>query len=206
MHNCVANVNLKMRGIVGLDVGPAQSAYCTLATEGDGFKIGCHEWIDNCELLHRIRGGRFDWYVVILESPQAQDRPLGKLLRDTIWWAARFAEAIDFRTVEWDEAEERDVALWLTGNRNASNAAILQSLKDVFGDKRQVPCAVCNGSGKVAAVVGKLKGRFFNCKECRGRGFTTEQGALHGLNEHERSALACAWWHWKRTQDRKATA
>lgn len=186
-----------MQRLLAIDVGPQQSAYCELH---DG-AIGQHGWLDNDVLLSRIRGNAEPSYVTIIESPQAQDRPLGKMLRDTIWWAARFAEAIDSRGVEWHEAEERDVAFWLTGNRSANNPAILQSLKDVFGDKTQQPCDRCNSTGTVMGIKKPKK-----CPRCNGKNTVTIPSPLSALNEHERSALAAAHWYYMKQQSRKAAS
>ena len=184
--------------ILGIDVGPERSAYCELT---DARTIGRHAWVENSELL--------DFLVcdstghVILESPQAQDRPLGKLLRDTIFWAGRFYECASACGRKVIEAEERDVAFWLTGNRSAGNPAVLQSLKDQFGDRAEIPCAACSMTGQMA---GKRPGTFKQCERCKGEKFVVVAGPLKGMNEHERSALAAAYWYWQRTRERKATA
>ena len=183
--------------LIAIDVGPESSAYCFL----EGGDIGTHAWVENAVMLEVIAASSSYSYTIVLESPQAQDRPLGKQLRDTIWWAGRFAERADACGCELVEAEERDVAFWLTGNRSANNPAILQSLKDAFGDKSEQRCPDCHCSGVEAGVRGPRK-----CSRCNGRKFLTVPGPLKGMNEHERSALAAAWWYWQKSQQQKATA
>lgn len=169
--------------IVGIDIGPERSAYATLS---HGRELGERGWVENAILRDLILGfGR--GMLVALESPQPQDRPLGKLLRDTIIWAGRFIEALEANGVEYREMDERDVALWLCGSRTSSNPAVRQCLIDRFGDKSQQPCAC--GTGRVP---GARDGTTKKCPECHGERFVTEPSALHGFNAHERSALACA--------------
>ena len=185
-----------MSKILAIDIGPEFSAYCRLDS---GNLIRGHNWFGNDAMLTYVREEHGRGSIAVIESPQAQDRPLGKLLRDTIWWAGRFAEALDSTGVEWHEAEERDVALWLTGNRSASNPAILQGLKDVFGDKTKQPCGECGSAGSVRGSRGLKK-----CPACKGNKFLTLPGPLAGMNEHERSALAAAWWYWKKHLEQRA--
>lgn len=184
--------------ILGIDPGPEMTATCCI---DDKANILSPRWIANEMLLTGIREGMADCGTVLIESPQAQDRPLGKQLRDTIWWAGRFAEALDQRGLTWIEAEEYDVRLWLTGNQCGNNAALFAALKQRFGDKQTVKCERCIGGGKIAGSRG-LK----NCQHCKGRGMTTIAGPLAGLNEHVRSALAVAVWHWERTRRERRTA
>lgn len=181
--------------ITAIDVGPGRSAWCELRHGA----IGKHGWIENEAMRHVIADANSS--VIVLESPQAQDRPLGKLLRDTIWWAGRFAERAEIYGYELVEAEERDVAFWLTGNRSAGNPAVLQSLKDAFGDKTEQRCPDCSGSGTEAGVRGPRK-----CSRCAGRKFLNVSGPLKGMNEHERSALAAAYWYFQKNSPRQATA
>ena len=168
--------------IVGVDLGPEFSAYTYL----DGTAIVTHEYCHNRSLLETLRAG-FPHAIVALESPQAQDRPLGKMLRDTIILAGRVIEVLETRSISYKEVDERDVALWLTGNRSATNAAVRQSLLDRYGDKSQQPCADCRSTGKVQGVRGPKK-----CPACKGEKFIRVPGPLSGMNEHERSALAAA--------------
>lgn len=185
-----------MQTILAIDLGPERSAFCYLI---DG-KIGVHDWVDNEVLLSDLCACDPD--AVVLESPQAQNRPLGKLLRDTIIMAGRVIEICYRRKLKLIEADERDVALWLTGNRSAGNPSVLQSLKDIFGEGRERVCNACNGTGVQPGV---RKATTKKCVGCRGRSLVKEPGPLP-TNEHVRSALGAAWWFWKRTQERRDTA
>lgn len=183
--------------LIGIDIGPEHSAFCELL---DG-AIGDHAWLANDKLLAMLRSGHADQLTAVIESPQAQSNPLGKLLRDTVLWCGRFIEAIDNRATPWVESDERDVRLWLCGSRGANNGALLQSLKDHFGDTRQEACGECQSTGQVTGTRGPKQ-----CPCCKGRKFLKVPGPLHGLNEHERSGLAVALRHWQQLEDRRETA
>lgn len=180
--------------ILAIDPGPEYTAFVFV----NGLVIGARGWTKNENVLRHLREGspRADLAkdITIIESPQAQDRPLGKLLRDTILWTGRYIEALDRRLEAYREVDERDVALWLTGNRGANNGAVLQSLKDHFGDTQEKPCYNCDATGRVAGVRTTK-----NCPSCGGKKFLKIPGPLAGLNEHERSCVAAAVY-WQRRE------
>lgn len=176
--------------ILGIDLGPTHSAYVYLS---DGEIIETL-WCENGKLIDLLRSGRLPSRVVALESPQPQDRPLGRLLRDTIVFAGRCIEILESRRANYLEVDERDVALWLTGNPSAGNPAIRQSLLDRYGDKSQQPCSECRSIGHVAGKSGRPK----KCQACKGEKFIRVPGPLAELNEHERSALAAATFVFER--------
>lgn len=182
--------------ILAIDPGPKHSGHAML-TNGQIEKSG---WSLNPQVLLSLRCPPIA-DVVVIESPQAQDRPLGKLLRDTIWWAGRFAEALDRANWDWREAEEPTVRLWLVGNPSASNSALLAALKEHFGNGAEVECHACHGIGKVAGARGDKK-----CTTCKARGTMTMPGPLAGRNEHERSAIAVALWQWQQMSRRREAA
>lgn len=179
---------------LGIDPGYQYTGYCELI---DG-AIGEHGWIPNDTMLGMLRQGYADDATAVIESPQAQDRPLGKQLRDTIWWAGRFVEAIDNRATPYQECEERDIALWLTGSRSADNSALKQALKDHFGDATQQPCE-CR-TGFVPGARGQKR-----CPSCKGEKFLKLPGPLHGLNEHELSALGATLCVWRKAEHQRVT-
>ena len=168
--------------ILACDPGPERTGWCELH---DGV-IGPHGWDANDEVLLVLRNGMTELFVI--ESPQAQDRPLGPALRNTIWWTGRYIEALDSRGETWREVEEREIACWLTGSSSPDNSAIKQELKNIFGDKRQVVCTACEGTGQIPGKRGQR-----SCPTCAGKKFKTVPGPLNGMNEHELSALAVAF-------------
>jgi hypothetical protein len=175
-----------------------RSAYCHLF---DGTICEC-DWVENAELMTFIRHYP-DTFTLVMESPQAQDRPLGPQLRDTIIMAGRIIELASQRKIPLVEADERDVAFWLTGNRSAGNPAVLQALKDQFGESRERICNACNGTGVQPGV---RRATTKKCVGCRGKLLIKEPGPLAGLNEHIRSALAAAWWYHQRTSKQRERA
>lgn len=186
-----------MSRILGIDSGPTMSAYCELI---DG-KIGPHNWLESDRLLMALRAGFADGATTVIEFPQAQDRPLGPLLLNTIRWASRYVECLDNRATPYVESDEREDCLWLTGNPSGTNAAILAALKKHFGDNKQVPCRACDGAGRVISP----KGLERNCKICHGKRYRIEHGPLWRFTEHERSALAAALCYHQRHDHRAAS-
>lgn len=176
--------------IIGIDPGPSLAGFCEL----EGGAIGRHGWIPCRELLDRLRSGFTDDALAVVESPQAQDRPLGPDLRNTIWWAARFAEALDNRAVPWCEVEERSASLWLTGDRG-TNPGVKMALRNHFGNDHWTACQC--GTGSVSGTRGPKK-----CPACKGAKQIKVTGPLKGFTDHELSALAAALYV-QQTQPRR---
>ena len=171
--------------LIALDPGPERTGWCELH---DGV-IGSHGWDANAVVLRSVRGCiAEDDYLTVIESPQPQDNPLGPALRNTILWAGRYIEALEYNRAKYKEVDERDIRAWITGSRTGDNAALKQELKNIFGDKRQEPCGVCRAEGTVSGKRGAIK-----CKCCGGRKYVTLPGPLAKMNEHELSALAVAF-------------
>lgn len=183
------------KSILGLDLGPEHSAYTVL----HGAVIGDHAWIGNERFLDLLRGDLAVGQLTVLESPQPQDRPLGRMLRDTIVLAGRVIEIFKLRGLPLVEVDECDARCWLCGSRSSNNSALRQALLDEFGDTRQVPCGDCNSTGAAAGARGPKK-----CPTCKGSKFVRIPGPLSRLNEHERSALAAALYYRQFAESRAA--
>ena len=167
--------------ILAIDPGPEHSAYCEWHNG-----IRATGWLPNDQLAALFIPGR----TYVLESPQAQDRPFGKLFRDTVIWAGRYIEAITSRGLPLVEVDERDARTWIVGARTATNAALKQCLKNHFGDTIQAACAC--GTGRVP---GKRPGTLKACAACKGTRLQTIPGPLARLNDHELSAVAVALYY-----------
>lgn len=170
--------------LLGVDPGPASTGYCELRAGC----IGRHGWIPNAQARNMLYldDKRTHDYRVVIESPQAQDRPLGPDLRNTIFWAGRLLEAAIANGRDVREVEERDVSLWLTGN-GGTNVGVKIALKNQFGDTRHESCAECQATGQVPGVRGPKK-----CPRCSGARQIRVPSPLAGFTEHELSALAAA--------------
>lgn len=182
-----------MTTLLAIDPGPAATGYCELS---DG-QIGRHGWIPNAQVRNMLYlDDRKTDYRVVIESPQAQDRPLGPDLRNTIFWAGRLLEAAIANGREVREVEERDVSLWLTGN-GGTNVGVKMALQNHFGGVTWQPCSKCNQTGRVPAA---RAGKFKKCPRCDGAQQIRVPSPLAGFTEHELSALAAALYVQQKTR------
>lgn len=175
--------------ILGCDPGPERSAYALLE---NGVPKE-HGWVANEDLLVMVAsdGPAFRYHLAI-ETLHPRGEPVSSQAMGGQLWAGRFIQAAGVPFTCVDPFDARFAA---TGNPKATDKHIRIGLLNIFGEDRQVECEC--GCGRVS---GKRQGTTKICPKCKGEKFITVPGPLATFNEHERSALAAAFYVWQKRQ------
>ena len=126
----VAERRARVRRILAIDPGTAQSAWLVWATGVDSFveRFGI---VPNDELLDSLRRGSTGADVVVIEKIESYGMAVGREIFETVHWSGRFTEAASPTPVV--QLPRRAVKLAICGNARAKDANIRVALLDRFG-------------------------------------------------------------------------
>lgn len=200
MTNAPLNQEHIMR-IVGVDPGDERSAYVVLLNG----QPDTHGWIPNSELLEMLRDDYVGYGIMAIETLHPRHELASREAMETQLWAGRYVEAVSMAGTSfqqrWVQVAEYDSRCAVTGRTNSTNAQVREALLSLFGGDRKEACDRCHASGTVMGVRKPKK-----CPQCKGNKFVRVPGLLSGYGEHERSALAAAYWYFQKNSPRQATA
>lgn len=157
--------------ILAIDPGSSQSAWVTLELEpltGEAESVDEFGIEPNDQLLAELRLARdnassLTAHVTVIEWTAPRGMPASAELFETMWWAGRFAEALQPRDVR--RLNRLDVKRHLCGTTAARDSNVHAALVDRFG----------GAGGKAAAV-----------------GLKASPGPLYGVKRDVWAALAVA--------------
>jgi hypothetical protein len=127
-------VTTSTRDIMAIDPGYEQSAWLIY----DGVRPQAFGLEDNEKVLWILRR-RPAVATVLIEKIESYGMIVGREVFDTVWWAGRFAEAVEPTPVI--QVPRRSVKLAVCGDTRAKDANIRQALIDMFGG----PAAIRKG-------------------------------------------------------------
>jgi hypothetical protein len=116
--------------LLAIDPGSSESAWLVYNTATDGVRSFAK--VPNHALLEQLRSGLSDELeAVVIEWTVPRGMPASAELFETLWWAGRFAEAVQPLAV-W-RVKRGDVKRFLCGTTAANDANVRAALIDRFG-------------------------------------------------------------------------
>lgn len=73
--------------------------------------------------------------ILVIERIASYGMPVSETVFETVFWTGRFVEHAEGGRRQWDRITRKEIKLHLCNSLRANDAAVIQALKDRFGEK-----------------------------------------------------------------------